>query len=82
MESVIITKNILIVYAHPEPTSLTHELVEVATKTLQEQGHHQLHEQDLRRCAENAGCGLRFEGRHGGGHQVQDSAAHRGGDAL
>ena len=40
MESVIITKNILIVYAHPEPTSLTHELVEVATKTLQEQGHH------------------------------------------
>ncbi|MGN4425906.1 NAD(P)H-dependent oxidoreductase [Bacillus cereus group sp. MYBK30-1] len=32
-------KNIMIVYAHPEPTSLTRELVEVSVQTLQEQGH-------------------------------------------
>ncbi|QBD81240.1 flavodoxin family protein [Ktedonosporobacter rubrisoli] len=32
-------KNVLIVYAHPEPTSLTRQLVEVAVQTLQEQGH-------------------------------------------
>lgn len=32
-------KNVLIVYAHPEPTSLTRQLVEVSVDTLQEQGH-------------------------------------------
>ncbi len=32
-------KNVLIVYAHPEPTSLTRQLVEVSVETLQEQGH-------------------------------------------
>lgn len=32
-------KNVLIVYAHPEPTSLTRLLVDVAVQTLQEQGH-------------------------------------------
>jgi NAD(P)H dehydrogenase (quinone) len=32
-------KKILIVYAHPEPTSLTRHLVDVAVQTLQRQGH-------------------------------------------
>jgi NAD(P)H dehydrogenase (quinone) len=32
-------KNVLIVYAHPEPTSLTRQLVEVTGQTLQQQGH-------------------------------------------
>ena len=32
-------KKILIVYAHPEPTSLTRHLVEVAVRTLQRLGH-------------------------------------------
>ncbi|MBT2619112.1 MULTISPECIES: NAD(P)H-dependent oxidoreductase [unclassified Bacillus (in: firmicutes)] len=32
-------KNVMIVYAHPEPTSLTRELVEVSVQTLQEQEH-------------------------------------------
>ena len=32
-------KNVLIVYAHPEPTSLTRQLVELSVQTLQEQGH-------------------------------------------
>jgi NAD(P)H dehydrogenase (quinone) len=32
-------KKILIVHAHPEPTSLTRQLVEVSVQTLQEQGH-------------------------------------------
>lgn len=32
-------KNVMIVYAHPEPTSLTRQLVEVSVQTLQEQGH-------------------------------------------
>lgn len=32
-------KNIMIVYAHPEPTSLTRQLVEVSVQTLQGQGH-------------------------------------------
>ncbi|TYP73062.1 NAD(P)H-dependent oxidoreductase [Paenibacillus methanolicus] len=32
-------KNVMIVYAHPEPTSLTRQLVEVSVRTLQEQGH-------------------------------------------
>lgn len=32
-------KNVLIVYAHPEPTSLTRQLVEVSVQTLQKQGH-------------------------------------------
>lgn len=31
--------NVLIVYAHPEPKSLTRQLVEVSVRTLQEQGH-------------------------------------------
>lgn len=31
--------NVLIVYAHPEPKSLTRQLVEVSLRTLQEQGH-------------------------------------------
>lgn len=39
MESNIMQKNILIVYAHPEPRSLTRELVNVSIQTLQEQGH-------------------------------------------
>lgn len=33
------TKNILIVYAHPEPTSLTRQLVDVSAKTLEGMGH-------------------------------------------
>ena len=32
-------KKVLIVHAHPEPTSLTRQLVEVAVQTLQRQGH-------------------------------------------
>ncbi len=32
-------QKVLIVYAHPEPTSLTRQLVEVAVQTLQQQGH-------------------------------------------
>ncbi|MFC5703262.1 NAD(P)H-dependent oxidoreductase [Cohnella faecalis] len=32
-------KNVLIVFAHPEPASLTRQLVDVAVHTLQEQGH-------------------------------------------
>lgn len=32
-------KNVLIVYAHPEPTSLNRQFVEVSVQTLQEQGH-------------------------------------------
>jgi NAD(P)H dehydrogenase (quinone) len=39
MESELMTKKVLIVYAHPEPTSLTRELVEVSVQTLQQQGH-------------------------------------------
>lgn len=31
--------NVLIVYAHPEPKSLTRQLVEVSVRTLREQGH-------------------------------------------
>lgn len=30
---------VLIVFAHPEPTSLTHQLVQVAKETLEQQGH-------------------------------------------
>ncbi len=33
------TKKVLIVYAHPEPTSVTRQLVEVAAEALQNQGH-------------------------------------------
>lgn len=33
------TKKILIVYAHPEPTSLTRQLVDVSVETLTAQGH-------------------------------------------
>jgi len=32
-------RNVLLVYAHPEPTSLTRQLVDVTVQTLQEQGH-------------------------------------------
>jgi NAD(P)H dehydrogenase (quinone) len=32
-------KKVLIVYAHPEPTSLTRQLVEVSVQTLRQQGH-------------------------------------------
>lgn len=32
-------QKVLIVHAHPEPTSLTRQLVEVAVQTLQQQGH-------------------------------------------
>src|SRR5882762_8238251 len=39
MESAVVKKKVLIVYAHPEPTSLTRHLVEVAVQTLQQQGH-------------------------------------------
>jgi NAD(P)H dehydrogenase (quinone) len=39
MESEVMKKKILIVYAHPEPTSLTRHLVAVAVQTLQRQGH-------------------------------------------
>jgi NAD(P)H dehydrogenase (quinone) len=35
----IMKKNVLIVYAHPEPASLTRQLVELSVQTLQEQGH-------------------------------------------
>lgn len=39
-ESAIVPRmNILIVYAHPEPKSLTRQLVEVSVQTLQERGH-------------------------------------------
>jgi len=33
----IMKKNVLIVYAHPEPASLTRQLVELSVQTLQEQ---------------------------------------------
>jgi NAD(P)H dehydrogenase (quinone) len=36
-------KNILIVHAHPEPTSLTRQLVQVTTDTLETQGHTVVH---------------------------------------
>ena len=36
---VTMKKKILIVHAHPEPTSLTRELVDVSVQTLQAQGH-------------------------------------------
>jgi NAD(P)H dehydrogenase (quinone) len=39
MESEAMKKKVLIVHAHPEPTSLTRQLVEVAVQTLQRQGH-------------------------------------------
>jgi putative NADPH-quinone reductase len=39
MESEAMRKNVLIVYARPEPTSLNRQLVEVAVQTLQQQGH-------------------------------------------
>jgi NAD(P)H dehydrogenase (quinone) len=32
-------KQVLIVYAHPEPTSVTRQLVEVSVQTLEQQGH-------------------------------------------
>ena len=32
-------KKVLIVYAHPEPTSVTRQLVEVTAQTLEGQGH-------------------------------------------
>ncbi len=32
-------KKVLIVYSHPEPTSLTRQLVDVSVQTLQQQGH-------------------------------------------
>src|SRR5215471_18601210 len=35
----IMKRNVLLVYAHPEPTSLTRQLVDVTVQTLQEQGH-------------------------------------------
>ncbi|WGS83899.1 NAD(P)H-dependent oxidoreductase [Methylomonas sp. UP202] len=34
------SKNILIVYAHPEPSSVTCQMVEAAADTLEDQGHH------------------------------------------
>jgi NAD(P)H dehydrogenase (quinone) len=37
--SSITSKNVLLVYAHPEPTSATRHLVEVAIQTLEAQGH-------------------------------------------
>ncbi|WP_394825795.1 NAD(P)H-dependent oxidoreductase [Pendulispora albinea] len=39
MKNDAVKKNVLIVYAHPEPTSLTRALVDVSVQTLQEQGH-------------------------------------------
>ena len=39
MESDKMRQNVFIVYAHPEPTSLTHELVDLSIQTLQKQGH-------------------------------------------
>ncbi|WP_394840930.1 NAD(P)H-dependent oxidoreductase [Pendulispora brunnea] len=39
-------KNVLIVHAHPEPTSLTHQLVQVTRQTL-EKGGHQVSSSDL-----------------------------------
>jgi NAD(P)H dehydrogenase (quinone) len=39
MESEVMKKKVLIVLAHPEPTSLTRQLGEVAVQTLQQQGH-------------------------------------------
>jgi NAD(P)H dehydrogenase (quinone) len=39
MEAEVVRKKILIVYAQPEPTSLTRHLVEVGAETLERQGH-------------------------------------------
>lgn len=39
MEKVTVKKRVLVVYAHPEPASLTRQLVEVAVETLEGQGH-------------------------------------------
>jgi NAD(P)H dehydrogenase (quinone) len=36
-------KTVLIVHAHPEPTSLTRQLIEVSTQTLRGQGHEVVH---------------------------------------
>jgi NAD(P)H dehydrogenase (quinone) len=43
MESRAVKKTVLIVYAHPEPTSVTRQLVEVTAETLASQGHEVLH---------------------------------------
>jgi NAD(P)H dehydrogenase (quinone) len=39
METKLVNKRVLIVHAHPEPTSLTRQLVQVTAETLEEQGH-------------------------------------------
>jgi NAD(P)H dehydrogenase (quinone) len=39
MENYAVKKTVLIVYAHPEPTSVTRQLVEVTAETLASQGH-------------------------------------------
>ncbi|MDD5200403.1 MAG: NAD(P)H-dependent oxidoreductase [Terrimicrobiaceae bacterium] len=39
MKSNAVRKNILVVHAHPEPTSVTRQLVQVTFETLEEQGH-------------------------------------------
>ncbi|MER9327853.1 NAD(P)H-dependent oxidoreductase [Mesorhizobium sp. M0488] len=39
MENEIMTKTVLIVHAQPEPTSLTHTLVNAGVQTLEKQGH-------------------------------------------
>ena len=38
-ENKAVKKRVLVVYAHPEPTSLTRQLVRVTVETLQRQGH-------------------------------------------
>ncbi len=39
MKSEVLHKKVLVIHAHPEPTSVTRQLVQVTIETLEEQGH-------------------------------------------
>src|SRR6478735_2590221 len=43
MEMSSVRKNVLLVYAHPEPTSITRQLVDVSARILAECGHEVVH---------------------------------------
>ncbi|WP_457331851.1 NAD(P)H-dependent oxidoreductase [Rhizobacter sp. P5_C2] len=85
-------KKVLIVHAHPEPTSLTRQLVEVSLQTLRQQGHEVLQsnlydmrwkavfdEHDFPSRADPDRLSFIAESGHAyfGGHQVVDIAAEQ-----
>jgi NAD(P)H dehydrogenase (quinone) len=43
MEIRALSKTVLVVYAHPEPTSVTRQMVQVTVETLEAQGHEVIH---------------------------------------